>query len=293
MEFIKEQRSDEDLKGPSNGMIQTVLLLVAMEAEAADFISAYDLREVTEKPALLQILPSRVYIAQVKGLKVVLVTNGRCSRFDCNNVGTTPAAVSAFAAIQSFQPDLVVNAGTAGGFHRVGGAVGDVYLCNFFAHHDRRIPLTEEEQRLKVHGVGAEHEVVPAEGAGQRRAGYHDYGYGLHQQLPLKALLSLLGCKLGFCSTSNSLDHTETDDSFLAANSAHVKDMEAAAIAWVVENSRPTPFFAVKVVTDLVDGEHPTEDEFSANLSTACAALSDALVRIFRFVAEGKMIQEL
>jgi len=33
-----------------------------------------------------------------------------------------------------------------------------------------------------------------------------------------------------------------------------VKDMEAAAIAWVAKLNN-TPFFALKVVTDIVDGD--------------------------------------
>jgi len=35
---------------------------------------------------------------------------------------------------------------------------------------------------------------------------------------------------------------------------ASVKDMEAAAIAWVAKLSN-TPFFALKIVTDIVDGD--------------------------------------
>ena len=34
---------------------------------------------------------------------------------------------------------------------------------------------------------------------------YHDYGYGRHQHIPLTNLKELLDCKLGYCSTSNSL----------------------------------------------------------------------------------------
>ena len=40
-------------------------------------------------------------------------------------VGTTPAAISAFAALLAVRPDLVINAGTAGGFQRMEVRVGE------------------------------------------------------------------------------------------------------------------------------------------------------------------------
>jgi 5'-methylthioadenosine nucleosidase len=39
----------------------------------------------------------------------------------------------------------------------------------------------------------------------------------------------------------------------MLANDASVKDMEAAAVAWVAELLHK-PFLAVKVITDIVDG---------------------------------------
>ena len=68
-------------------------------------------------------------------------------------VGTTPAAISTYIAINSYKPDLVINAGTAGGFARVGGKVGDVYVCNNFTHHDRRIAIPGFEKYGRGHHV--------------------------------------------------------------------------------------------------------------------------------------------
>ena len=45
-----------------------------------------------------------------------LVTPGKCESHGVDNVGTVPAAVAVYAAVSAFKPDLVVNAGTAGGF---------------------------------------------------------------------------------------------------------------------------------------------------------------------------------
>jgi 5'-methylthioadenosine nucleosidase len=56
-------------------------------------------------------------------------------------VGTNPAVLAAHIAIQTLHPDLVINAGTAGGFMAKGGSVGDVYVSTCLRHHDRRIPI--------------------------------------------------------------------------------------------------------------------------------------------------------
>lgn len=77
----------------------------------------------------------------------------------------------------------------------------------------------------------------------------------------------------------------------MADNEASVKDMEAAAIAWVAELSK-TPFFALKVVTDIVDGDRPTQDEFLENLSAASKSLQEKLPKIVEFVM-GKKYSDL
>lgn len=58
-----------------------------------------------------------------------------------DNVGTVPAALTAYLAIQALKPDLVISLGTAGGFKSKGGEIGDVYLSTGFANHDRHIPI--------------------------------------------------------------------------------------------------------------------------------------------------------
>lgn len=66
---------------------------------------------------------------------------GKCTIHGVDNVGTVPAAVTAYLAAQEFHPDLVISAGTAGGFQSKGAAIGDVFLATGFANHDRRIPI--------------------------------------------------------------------------------------------------------------------------------------------------------
>ena len=85
--------------------------------------------------------PMDCYQGEINGVKITVITNGKCSRFGVANVGTTPAALTAYLAITSLNPDIVINAGTAGGFQAKGGVVGDVYVSTTLKHHDRRIPI--------------------------------------------------------------------------------------------------------------------------------------------------------
>ena len=48
----------------------------------------------------------------------------------------------------------------------------------------------------------------------------------------------------------------------------------------------------IKSVTDIVDGDRPTQDEFLENLGTAAQALKDTLPKVIEFMA-GKTVEEL
>jgi Phosphorylase superfamily len=52
--------------------------------------------------------------------------------------------------LQAFKPDLLISAGTAGGFTAQGGAIGDVYISKAVMHHDRRIPIPVGAQRCSA-----------------------------------------------------------------------------------------------------------------------------------------------
>ena len=66
---------------------------------------------------------------------------GKCSKHGVDNVGTAPAALTAYLSIQQLKPDLVISLGTAGGFKAKGAQIGDVYISTAFANHDRHIPI--------------------------------------------------------------------------------------------------------------------------------------------------------
>ena len=61
--------------------------------------------------------------------------------------------------------------------------------------------------------------------------------------------------------------------------------MEAAAIAWVAK-LYDVPFVGVKVVTDIVDGDVPTHEEFMENLHAAAQSLQTALPKVLDYVCD-------
>jgi len=243
----------------SEATIAHVLFLIAMEAEAGPFIAhlALQPRSLSHPWA-----PCLVYTGSYKGCTVTVVTNGK-DVSGVDNVGTTPAALSSFLAITELSPDLVINAGTAGGFRAKGAAIGDTFISSSFCHHDRRIPIP----------------------------GWDAYAKGNHASLSCVNLVGALGYKMGVVTTGNSLDHTEMDDKLMLENDASVKDMEAAAVAWVAMHA-DKPFFAIKVVTDIVDGDRVTHEEFMENLGTAATSLQKALPQVVEFVV-GKRVADL
>jgi 5'-methylthioadenosine nucleosidase len=53
-----------------------------------------------------------------------------------------------------------------------------------------------------------------------------------------------------------------------------------------------TPVILLKVVTDIVDGDRPTSEEFLANLSTASLVLLETATRMLNFI-KGKCLADL
>lgn len=229
-----------------------------MEAEAAPFISHLGLEKID---SIFNGAPCIFYSGSYNECKVSVVTNGKSIVFGVDNIGTTPAALSTFLAINQLKPDLVINAGTAGGFRRNDTKIGDTFISINFKYHDRRIPIP----------------------------GYAEYGIGDYNAYPCPNLVKELNFKEGVVTTSNSLDHCEIDDKIMLENNASVKDMEAASIAWAAELTQ-TPFFAVKVVTDIVDGDKPSQEEFLENLETAAKSLQLSLSSVINFVSGKKLI---
>eukprot|EP00192_Tetraselmis_astigmatica_P019023 CAMPEP_0117662892 /NCGR_PEP_ID=MMETSP0804-20121206/8293_1 /TAXON_ID=1074897 /ORGANISM="Tetraselmis astigmatica, Strain CCMP880" /LENGTH=250 /DNA_ID=CAMNT_0005469817 /DNA_START=62 /DNA_END=814 /DNA_ORIENTATION=+ len=242
--------------------IKTVLVIIAMEAEA---------KPMVEKLGLTKDEPSRIpppatcvtFSGKHGGLNVHIACNGVCKEYGIDNVGTVPATLTAYLGIEAFKPDIVISAGTAGGFKEKGGEIGDVYHSTSTINHDRKI-------------------AIPV---------FTAYGMDSRPSHPCPNMVKALGLKGGVVSTGNRFDKCEVDMETMAENSAAVKEMEAAAVSWVCSLSG-TPCFALKALTDIVDGDRPSHDEFLENLATAASHLKDAVVGAVEFM-DGKSLKEL
>lgn len=241
--------------------ISTVLLVFAMEAEAQPLITRLDLKEDLP-PRVQQPAPCTTYTGKVGELTVHVVWNGRCVTHGVDNVGTVPAALSTYLAASAFKPDLIISAGTAGGFKSQGAGIGDIFVSTAVVYHDRRIPIP----------------------------GFDKYGMGRTATHACPALAAALGLKSGVVTSGNSLDYTDKCMDIMAAEGAAVKEMEAAAIAWVAALF-DIPLVAVKAVTDIVDGGRPTQEEFLENLSAAAAALQKTLPKVLEFIDSKELSQ--
>jgi 5'-methylthioadenosine nucleosidase len=241
------------------------MINIAMEAEAAPLIDHLELKldEMFFPPEA----PFLAYTGTHGDSKVTVITNGKDAVYGTglDNVGTIAAATATFLAVQKTRPDLLVNAGTSGGFARKGAAIGDVFLTAAAAFHHRRIPIPG----FDVLGVGM-----------------------LETTFDVEAMATALGFKTGVVTTSDSLDKTEKCDGMMLQNDASVKDMEAAAIAWVAK-IHSVPFLGVKVVTDIVDGDRPTHEEFLENLGTAAQKLQASLPQVIEYLLIKATKEEL
>lgn len=229
-----------------------ILIQMAMRAEAAPVIERLGLRGPER---LHERMP---FLLHEGDATVSLVVAGEDPRFGVDNIGTQPAAMLAHLAIERVAPDVLLNAGTAGALASKGARIGDVYLSRApVVYHDRRIDIP----RFDAYGVGS----YPAMDATQ--------------------LATKLGLKTAIVSSGNALDLPACDAGQMRASGATLKDMEAAAIAWVCW-MRSVPFLALKGVTDLIDGEHATAGEFLANLAHASDRVSREVVRVVDALSE-------
>ncbi len=236
---------------------------MAMEAEAAPLRAALGAAPV-ELPVWASSLPMRLAVADHAGVDVLLVTNGTDPHTGVDCIGSTAAALATQVALDHARsgltrwPDLVLTVGTAGGWNRAGASIGDVYLAwDRFVCHDRRIDLP----------------------------GFDAFGRADLPAADLRAHADALGCRLGIVTTGDSLDESPEDAARIRASGAEVKEMEAAAVAWI-GSLHDVPVGAVKAITDLVDSPVTPAEQFSANLATAAYSLQRTVLALLARLGE-------
>lgn len=66
--------------------------------------------------------------------------------------------------------------------------------------------------------------------------------------------------------------------------------MEAGAIAWVADLWK-IPMFCIKSITDMVDTDSPSVEEFQSNLESASRSLQSIVPRVLDFVSHKQVSQ--
>jgi nucleoside phosphorylase len=235
-----------------------ISLIFAMQAEADPVLAKLDLKKIQPDP-FYQALPFGFYQGVFRDrLQLSVTIPGKDRRFAVDSIGTEPAAVAAFATIFHFRPQVLINSGTAGGFQGKGAEVGKVYLSDrHFAFHDHRIPLP----------------------------GWDRFGQGMYPSADVSRLAAKLGLERANISSGNSLDFTDDELLRIEANQASLKEMEAAAIAWVAYTTH-TPVFAIKSVTNLIDTNPDSPAEFEKNFALASSAMARETLRALDLFVE-------
>lgn len=228
-------------------VFQNILLLVAMEVEAKAIIRKLDL--VPAEGYFDPDLPFQTYqTTSAMPLKINLVCSGKCKNFKIDRIGKEAAVLMAWESIKVFKPDLIINAGTAGGFKHKGANIGDVYLGGLIKYHDRLFHINE----------------------------FVNYGIGSYVSHDLTSIANKIGLKSGTVSTGNNLMASIQETEQMGKNNADVKEMEAAAIAEVAQLKR-IPMIAIKTVTDFVDSDGSTQEQFLTNYKIALQNLSQKI----------------
>lgn len=230
-----------------------ILIIMAMREEAWPSIKGLSLKS---KGLLNPIFDFELFEGTYQNASIFLVLNGKCKEFAIDHIGPQISTLSAHLGIEAIDPDIVINAGTAGGFKTDNAKISDVYLSYpYVCYHDRRINLP----------------------------GFKEYGIGRYQCITSKTIANDLGLRTGVISTGSSLDYTQKDLEVIKSYNGVVKDMEAAAIAWVAQ-IHSKPFLAIKAITDIVDGDKPTEEEFLQNLKSASVTLSEKMDKVVEWI---------
>ena len=242
--------------------IERIAILFAMHEEASPIAERLQLGE--SKP-LHGDLPARVRRGQIGAIEVIHCVNGTDPFHDVDRIGTEAATLTSWLLIEDARPDLLINAGTCGGFVERGGEIGRTYVGGeAFLYHDRRVPLPG----FDAQAVGR----IPA-----RR---------------FEGVERLLGIDSGPVSTGSSLTETEQELAFFTDESVVAKDMEAAAVA-VVARDRRVPLLALKAITDLVDAPEPSHVAFLRNLTRTTERLTDHLEVLIRDLGQGRTLEDL
>lgn len=202
------------------------------------------------------------YQGQLDGNDVVIVQSG---------IGKVAAALATAILIDKFQPDYVVNTGSAGGFDP-SLKVGDIVVSSEVRYHD-----------VDVTAFGYEIGQLPANPA----------AYIPHQTLVSAAQqgiasLDNINAMIGLITTGDTFMTKADDIAKARANfpTMAAVEMEGAAIAHTCHQFK-VPFVIIRSLSDIAGAESPTS--FDEYLETASVNSSNLVINMLNAL-KGQML---
>ncbi|MGO1298151.1 MAG: 5'-methylthioadenosine/S-adenosylhomocysteine nucleosidase [Vibrio sp.] len=226
-------------------------IIGAMEQEVAILKSA--MQDVTE----INKAGGTYYSGQINGQAVVLLQSG---------IGKVSAAVGTAILINEYQPDVIINTGSAGGFD-ASLTMGDVVISSEVRHHDADVTAFGYE-------IG--------QMAGQPAAYFADEklmsiaDQALQQSEGKHAVRGLICTGDAFVCRQDQQDYIRKH-----FPSAVAVEMEASAIAQTCHQCE-VPFVVVRAISDVANKESPMSfDEF---LPLAAQSSSDMVLKMLELM---------
>lgn len=198
------------------------------------------------------------YSGQLHGVDVVLLQSG---------IGKVAAAIGTAILLDEYQPDVVINTGSAGGFDATLN-VGDVVISTEVRHHDADVTAFGYE-------IG--------QMAGQPAAFKADEQLMAVAEKALEAMADKHAVR-GLICTGDAFVCTAERQAFIRAHfpSVIAVEMEASAIAQACHQFQ-VPFVVVRAISDVADKESPMSfDEFLPLAAKSSSEMVSKMVELLK-----------
>lgn len=216
----------------SSKLYKNLLFVFALEKETIPFAS---LLSLTPDPALLRNPIVSSYLGVYKSLKIAAIYPKVDPKHNCDSIGSENAAVATYIGINTYNPDLIISAGSSIAFPKeenkeIPFKLGDVcYSPDPIGFIDREI-------------------ILPS---------FKDYMVSKYDIIQMKEVFKELGFKEAAIGTTSSFH--DFSGVFSIKKGVDLQEMEGAAIQKIAYLMNK-PFFALKIVIFLTLGKEGSKE---------------------------------
>jgi 5'-methylthioadenosine nucleosidase len=234
-------------------MIKRIGILVGMMSEARPLVAKLKLPASMSSDTQLKF---DSWEGEFEETEIMVKTLGLDPRFQCPKIGPLPITLATYKLIEEFQPDIILNAGSAAAILGKGCQIGEIYLGQeTVGFHDRR-----------------------------GGAAFADFCRGTYPIAGASKLLTHLNLKAAKISTGSSIDLEAGDWKEVERVGAQIRDFETAAAAWVAE-MKGVPFLPMKLITEsIAPKDTPSQPAEPFNYWAASENLSRKILETIQFL---------